>query len=151
MASLQKRALISLLFGLVWTALLVVLFVVRGGVETFTTDTTTRLLLSALIVGLLLSTGVLGVAWKARIGHGVDVDERDLAIMKRAPHVQLIAVMLTMAAWVIGLTETYWDMGSIPIMWPYLMMFSTLIASTLAQSLGVLIGYRKSQTSWEKK
>ena len=144
MAPLQKRALISLILGLVWTVILVVLFITRGGVETFSTDTTTRILLSLIFVGMLLFTAFLGVPWKAHSGRGVDVDERDLAILKRAPHVQLLAVMLTLAGWVIGLTETYWEQGSIPIMWPYLMMCSTLIASTLAQSLGILIGYRRS-------
>ena len=144
MAPLQKRALYSLILGLVWTVLLVVLFVTRGGVETYSSDPTTRILLSALFVGLLLSTAFLGVPWKARSGRGVDVDESDIAILKRAPQVQLIAVMLTMAAWVFGLTETYWEQGSLPIMWPYIMMMSTLLVSTLAQSLGVLIGYRRS-------
>lgn len=143
MAPLQKKALISLLVGIVWAALLVVLFVVRGGIETFASDASTRILLSALFVGLLLSTAFIGVPWKARTGRGIDVDERDMAILKRAPHVQLIAVMLTLAGWVIGLTEYYWEQGVIPITWPYLMMYSTLVASTLAQSLGVLIGYRR--------
>lgn len=144
MAPLQKRALISLILGLVWTVLLVVLFVTRGGVETYTSDPTTRILLSLIFVGMLLLTAFLGVPWKARSGRGVDVDERDVVILKRAPQVQLIAVMLTLAGWVIGLTETYWEQGSIPIMWPYIMMMSTLLVSTLAQSLGVLIGYRRN-------
>ena len=143
MAPLQKRALISLILGLVWTFILVVLFITRGGVETFSTDATTRILLSLLYVGLL-ATALVAVPWKARNGRGMDVDERDLAILKRAPQVQLIAVMLTLAGWVIGLTETYWEQGSIPIMWPYIMMMTTLLVSTLAQSLGVLIGYRRS-------
>ena len=86
----------------------------------------------------------MGVPWKARSGRGVDVDERDLAILRRAPQVQLIAVMLTLVGWVIGLTETYWEQGSIPIMWPYIMMMTTLLVSTLAQALGVLIGYRRN-------
>ena len=132
--------MISVLLGIVWTVLLVVLFVSRGGVETFATDSATRILLSVLFVGLLLSTAFLGVPWKARSGRGVNVDERDLAILKRAPQVQLLAVILRMAAWGIGLMEYYWAQGSIPITCPYLMVFSTLIASTLAQSLGVLIG-----------
>jgi hypothetical protein len=144
MAPLQKRALISLVLGLVWTAILVILFIARGGVETFSTDATTRILLSLLFVAMLLFTAFLGVPWKARRGRGIDVDERDVDILTRAPQVQLIAVMLTLAGWVIGLTEYYWEQGSIPITWPYLMMFSTLIASTLAQALGVLIGYRRS-------
>jgi hypothetical protein len=143
MATLQKRALISLVVGLLWTAILVVLFITRGGVQAFETDDSTRILISLLYVGLL-ATAFFSLSWKTRSGGGVDVDERDLAILKRAPQIQLIAVMLTMAGWVIGLTETYWEQGSIPVMWPYLMMMSTLIASTLAQSLGVLIGYRGS-------
>jgi len=144
MAPLQKRALISLVLGIVWTVILVVLFVTRGGVEGFMNDTPTRLLLSLLFVALLMSVAFLGVPWKARSGRGVDVDERDLEILRRAPRVQLIAMMLTLAAWVIGLTEYYWDQGSIPIMWPYLMMMTTILASTLAQSAGVLIGYWRS-------
>jgi hypothetical protein len=144
MAPLQKRALVSLGLGLVWTVILVVLFVARGGVEGFTTDTTTRILLSVLFVALLMFSAFLGVPWKARSGRGVDVDERDLEILRRAPRVQLTAMMLTLAAWVIGLTEYYWAQGSIPIMWPYLMMLTTILASTLAQSAGVLIGYWRS-------
>jgi len=50
-------------------------------------------------------------------------------------------MMLTLTPWVIGLTEYYWDQRSIPVMWPYLMMLTTILASTLAQSAGVLIGY----------
>ena len=144
MAPLQRRALISLILGLVWMVLLVVLFVARGGVEEFTNDTTTRILISFLFVAMLMFSAFLGVPWKARSGRGVDIDERDLEILRRAPQIQLIAIMLTLAAWVVGLTEYYWDRGSVPIMWPYLMMFSTLVVSTLAQSLGVLIGYRRS-------
>ena len=144
MAPLQKRALISLALGLVWTVVLVVLFVARGGIDAYMNDTTTRLLLSALFVGLLIFAAFLGVPWKARSGRGVDVDERDLEILRRAPRVQLTAMMLTLAAWVIGLTEYYWEQGSIPIMWPYLMMMTTILTSTLAQSAGVLIGYWRS-------
>lgn len=144
MAPLQKRALISLVLGMVWTAILVVLFVLRGGVEQFESDSTTRVLLSLLFVAMLVLAGLLGVPWKAKSRLGKDVDERDLEILRRAPQVQLLAVMLTLAGWVIGLTEYYWEQGCMPITWPYLMLFSALIASTLAQSLGVLLGYRRS-------
>jgi hypothetical protein len=142
MAPLQKRALVSLVLGLAWTAVLVVLFIVRGGVEEFASDSTTRILLSGLFVAMLVFTGILGVPWKARTARGSEVDERDLEILRRAPQVQLLAVMLTLAGWVIGLTEYYWDEGCMPVTWPYLMLFSTLLVSTLAQSLGVLLGYR---------
>ena len=145
MAPLQKRALVSLVLGLVLTTALVILFVAFGGVEAFAGDTTFRVILSALFVATIILAGVLGTPWKARSGHGIDIDERDLAIMQRAPQVQLLAVMLTLAGWVIGLTEHYWESGALPVVWPYLMMWSVLIASTLAQSLGVLIGYWRGQ------
>ena len=144
MTALQRRALVSLVVGLAWTATLVVLFVSRGGIETFTNDDSTRVLLSVLFVLMLLFSGFFGVPWKVRKGPGGDVDERDLAILERAPHVQLVAIMLTLAGWVIGLTEHYWEQGAVPVVWPNLMMYSALIASTLGQSLGVLIGYRRS-------
>jgi hypothetical protein len=147
MAPLQKRALGSLLPGLVLTAVSIVLFVSWGGVQSFASNSASRLILSALFVAMLLAAGMLlNVPRRARNGLKVEVDERDFAIMRRAPQVQLPAVILTLAAWVIGLTEYYWGVGVIPVMWPYLMMWSVLIASTLAQSLGVLIGYPRSQS-----
>ena len=144
MTSLQRRALVSLVVGLVWTAVLVVLFVVRGGVERFASDAPTRILLSTLFVLLVLTTGLFGVPWKARKGAGPDVDERDLAALQRATQVQLLAVMLTLAGWVIGLTEHYWVDGVMPVTWPYLMLYSALISSALGQSLGVLLGYHRN-------
>jgi len=140
MAPPQKRALISLLLGLLSTVVLVILFVTWGGVDALN-NTARRLILSVLFVAMLTVAGILlGAPRKARTGAGVEVDERDLSIVHRAPQVQLLAVMLTLAGWVIGLTEYYWEAGVMPIMWPYLMMWSALIVSTLAQSLGVLIG-----------
>jgi len=144
MTSLQRRALVSLVVGLVWTAVLVALFVSRGGVEAFASDDSTRVLLSVLFVLMLLFTGFFGVPWKARKGPGSDVDERDLSVLQRATQAQLVAVMLTLAGWVIALTECYWDEGAVPVVWPNLMLYSALIASALGQSLGVLIGYRRS-------
>jgi len=141
MAPLQRRALLSLFVGVALSVALVVMFVTQGGVDSFS-DTTTRVTLSALFVAMLVFTGVLGVSWKARNAPNAEVDERDLAILRRAPQVQLLAVMLTLAGWVIGLTEHYWEQGVMPIVWPYLMMWSILIVMSLAQALGVLIGYR---------
>ena len=69
------------------------------------------------------------------------MDERDLAIMRRAPLIQLWAVLLSLVAWTIGLTEVYWNEGAVPVLFLYLIFFSGLMVSTIAQSLGVLIGY----------
>ena len=69
------------------------------------------------------------------------MDERDLAIMRRAPLIQLWAVLLSLIAWAISLTEVYWNEGAVPTMFLYLILFSSLIVSTIAQSLGIFIGY----------
>ena len=69
------------------------------------------------------------------------MDERDRVIMGRAPVVQLWAVIISLAVWMIALTEFYWDGGQIPVGFPYLILFSTLIVSTVSQSVGILIGY----------
>ena len=88
MTALQRRALVSLVVGRVWTAVRVVLFVSRGGVEAFASDDSTRVLLSVLFVLMLLFTAFFGVPWKARKGPGGDVDERDLSVLQRATQVQ---------------------------------------------------------------
>ena len=69
------------------------------------------------------------------------VDERDRLIMDRAPRVQWLAVVFSLVAWTIALTEIYWEQGQIPVVFLYLIFMSVLIVSTLAQSLGIIIGY----------
>ena len=75
----------------------------------------------------------------------VERSERDRFIVVRATKVQLLAVIFSLVIWMIGLTEIYWDQGAIPIVFPYLILMSTLIVSTLAQSIGILIGYRRGE------
>jgi hypothetical protein len=61
--------------------------------------------------------------------------------MERAPRVQFLAVLFSLVAWVIVLTEAFREQGQVPIIYLTLIMISTLIISTIAQSLGILIGY----------
>ncbi len=74
---------------------------------------------------------------------GVERDERDIAVMHWAPTVQVLGMTFTLAAWAIGLTESYWTTGYVPIAYPNLIFLSTLIVGMLSRSLGVLIGYRR--------
>lgn len=144
MAPLQKRALYGLLFGVVWTIAIVVVFIVKGGVTEFKEDQSFRIIMDVLFVGglvvyIIMMLTLLGLR-RSRKGT-VALDERDKAILDRAPFIQLLAVIFLILAWAIGLSESYWDEGQVPVMFLYLMFFSTLIISTLAQSLGILIGY----------
>ena len=136
MAPLQKRALYGLAFGVVWAVAIIVVFIVKGGVSTFSEDQGFRLIIDGLWVGGLIFYGILMLTLRKKS----QVDERDGLILGRAPVVQLWAVIFSLVIWTIVLTEIYWDQG-IPPIFMYLVFMSTLIVSAVAQSIGILIGY----------
>jgi L-asparagine transporter-like permease len=144
MAPLQKRAWWGLTLGILWAAATIVVFITGGGVDEFTKNQTFRIVIDALFIGWLIVYAVLmaSILRFRRSGKGtVAIDERDRAILHRAPLIQLWAVILVLLVWAISLTEIYWDQGAVPIMYMYIIFFSSLVVSTLAQSLGILIGY----------
>jgi hypothetical protein len=69
------------------------------------------------------------------------LDERDKLIMAKAPNVQYLAVLFSVVAWGIVLTEVFRDQGQVPVIYLTLIMISTLIIGTIAQSAGILLGY----------
>jgi hypothetical protein len=72
------------------------------------------------------------------------LDERDRAILSSAPAGQAPAMMVTMAAWMISLTEMYHATHLVPSSYLYLIFWSLLMVSILASLAGVVIGYRRS-------
>jgi len=136
MAPLQKRALYGLVFGVVWAVAIIVVFIVKGGVGTFSEDMGFRLIIDGLWIGGLIVYGILMLTLRKPS----QVDERDKLILGRAPVVQLWAVIFSLVIWTIALTESYWTQG-IPPIFMYLVFMSTLIVSAVAQSFGILIGY----------
>jgi len=138
MAPLQKRAFVSLVLGSVLAVALVVVFLVKGDVTTFDTDLGFRLIVYALWIGVPL---VYLITMNLTIKKPKQLDERDRLIMERAPKVQLFAVIISLIIWIIVLTEVYWGSGQLPVVFLTLIFISTLVISTLAQSLGILIGY----------
>ncbi len=138
MAPLQKRALYSLVIGVVFAIALIVVFIAKGDVTTFDEDLGFRLIVYALWVGVPLAYLIVVNLTLRKPGQ---VDERDRLIMERAPRIQFLAVLFSLGAWVIVLTELYRYKGQVPVIYLTLIMISTLIISTIAQSLGILIGY----------
>jgi hypothetical protein len=136
MAPLQKRALYGLAFGVVWAVAIIVVFIVKGGVGTFSEDQGFRLIIDGLWVGGLIFYWILMLTLRKQR----QVDERDRLVLGRAPVVQLWAVIFSLVIWTILLTESYWDQG-IPPIFMYIVFMSTLIVSAVAQSIGILIGY----------
>ena len=136
MVSQQKRAWYGLVIGVIWTISIVVVFITKGGVTTYTEDSGMRLLMGGLFLG-----GIIAYSLMWFLTRGATMDERDRLILSRTPKIQLLAVMLSLAAWAIGLGEAYWDEGQIPVIFPYLILLSTVIVNILALNVGVLIGY----------
>jgi len=138
MAPLQKRAWYSLVIGLVFAIVLVIVILVKGDITAFDEDLGFRLIVYAAWIGVPL---VYLITVNLSLRKPEQLDERDKLIMGRAPAVQFLGVIFSLVAWVIALTEIYRDEGQVPIIYLNFIMISTLIISTLAQSLGILIGY----------
>ena len=69
------------------------------------------------------------------------VDEREDAIVSRASIVQPPAILITLAAWLITLTQRYHEQGAVPVVYPYLMFGSVILVLMISQSVGVLLGH----------
>lgn len=138
MAPLQKRALYSLLIGVLLTVVLITIFIIKGDVTAFDEDLSFRLTVYVLWVGVPLVHLLLVDASLKNPGQ---IDERDRSIKERAPRIQWMAVLFSLVAWVIVLTEHYWDQGQVPLIFLTIIFISTLIVSILSLSVGILIGY----------
>jgi nicotinamide riboside transporter PnuC len=138
MAPLQKRALYSFFIGLALTTALVAVLVSRGSVSALESDLNLRLILYAVLIGVPLIYLVLVYL---TLRKPTQFDERDRLIIERSSRAQWLAVIFTLVVWTIALTEIYRDQGQVPIVFLNLIFMSTLIIGTLAQSLGILVGY----------
>jgi peptidoglycan/LPS O-acetylase OafA/YrhL len=144
MAPLQKRAWWGLAIGLVFSIAFLLVFILRGGIQTFDENATFRIIIDALMIGSLVANLVI-VNLPLR-QHGM-VDERDRLIADRAPRIQWLAVIIALVACTIALNEVYQETGLIPAVFLYVLFMSVLIVSTLGQSLGILIGYWRMDRS----
>ena len=137
MAPLQKRAFYGLIFGIAWAIAIVAVFILKGGATVFDTDQTFRLIMDGIWVGGLIVYLVLfyPILRKPKL-----VDERDKLIYDRSPRIQWMAVIFALVAWVIGLTEGFRGQG-VPTVFLYVMFFTILCVSAIAQCIGILVGY----------
>ena len=138
MAPLQKRALLSLLIGFIFAIVLIVLFLLEGDVIAFNRDETLRWITYAALIGVPLTYLIL---IDLTLRKPTELDERDRLIILRSGRVQWLAVIFSLVAWVLTLTEIYREERQVPVVFLTLIMISTLIISILAQSLGILLGY----------
>ena len=138
MAPLQKRALYSLIIGLILTAIFVIVLVMQGDVTVIDRDLGIRMYMYLALVGVPL---VCLILMKLTLRKPGQVDERDSKIVEKSRDVQWISIIFALAAWTITLTEVYRSQGNVPIVFVNLIFVSILILSNLAQSAGILLGY----------
>ena len=138
MAQLQKRALYSLFIGLLLTVILIVVLVAQGDVTAFESDQNVRLIMYAVMIGVPL---VYLILVNLTLRKPTQIDERDRIIVEKSSRVQWLAVIFSLAAWMIVLTEVYREQGQVPVAFLNLIFISILIISILAKSLGILLGY----------
>jgi uncharacterized membrane protein len=138
MAPLQRRALYSLIIGLILTAALAAVLLAQGDVTAFDRDLNLRLIMYAVLIGVPL---VYLILVNVSLRRPTQVDERDRLIMERSSRTQWLAIIFSLAAWTIILTEAYRSQGQVPVAFLNLIFVSILIISTLAQSFGILLGY----------
>lgn len=138
MAPLQKRAMYGLAFGVIWSIAIAVVFILKGGVLSFDEDAQFRAIIDGLWIGGLVVYLVLFETLRRKQGK---MDERDKLIMDLSPRVQWLAVIFTLVAWVITLSEIYHEEKQIPVIFLFIISISILIVSMVSQCLGILIGY----------
>jgi hypothetical protein len=138
MAPMQKRACWGLGLGASLAVAFIAVFFAMGGIDKFDTNASFRLIVDVLAIGALVVNLVVVNVPLRKPGMA---DERDIKIIDRAPRVQWLAAIFTLVAWTIGLTEHYHTSGLVPSVYLYVVFLSILVVSTLAQSLGILIGY----------
>jgi len=138
MAPLQKRALYSLVIGLVLTISLIAVLVIQGDITAFDRDPNVRYVMYAVLIGVPL---VYGILCDLTLRKPRQIDERDRLIIEKSSRDQWLAVIFLLVAWTIALTEIYHDEQQVPVAFLTLIFVSALIISPLAQSLGILTGY----------
>jgi hypothetical protein len=143
MAPLQKRAFYGLIVSILWAIALVVIFVVKGGIDGFVADQGSEALLVGTLVAGFLAYIITLVATRGKRGE-VTMDERDKAILARARAAQLWSAMLILAVWAVSLSRLYWAEGQVPVQYLYIITMSTWLVVVVAENAAILIGYRRS-------
>lgn len=140
MPSLQKRAWWSLLIGVVTAGTIAFLLATNGAVEYWENDGFRLTVTGIFIGGLMLYTVVLlsSVVIGKRDG---TIDERDRQILSHSPNAQSAAALLTLAAWLISLTEKFREQGAVPVVYLYWIFGSIILVNIIAQAIGILLGY----------
>ena len=143
-APLQRLVRWSLVLGLLPLATAAAV-VTWFGPTVFDVDVTVRLSVTGLLLAtlfVLVVPHLFAGIWCSS-GSG-KMDERDRAILSRAPAGQAAAMMVLLAVWMVALQEGFRGEPGIPTVFLHLMFWSCLLVGLMGSHIGILIGYRRS-------
>jgi len=141
MSPSQKGAWCGLLIGVVTFATITAILVTKGAAEYWENDDL-RLTVVAIFIGGIVAHPIVSNLFRITSFLKEHVDEREDAIVSRASIVQPPAILITLAAWLITLTQRYHEQGAVPVVYLYLMFGSVILVLMISQSVGVLLGHR---------
>jgi len=140
MAILQQRSLWNMLSISIGVAIILWLFKGHAVTEFFQNDKL-RISLTAVVALTLLVNLFLMLPTSQKGRWSKLFDERDELVLQRAGSFQIIGILILSVIWTVGLTEYYWEAGSIPVDIPYLMFWSNFLMLFLSRSIGIVYGY----------
>ena len=140
MAPLQRRAWLGLAIAVVTAAIVTWMVATNGAAEYWDNDAF-RLRVVFVFIGGLIAWAVVPALLLLKDGAGKALDERDHAILARAPTIQPAAILIALAAWMIALADRFHDQGAVPVVYLYLIFGSVMLVNMITQPLGVLLGY----------
>jgi hypothetical protein len=140
---LQRVARVGLALGIL-PALAAGWLVYRYGAQMIYDDDGLRTVFTLCLLAIIVVFLVVTARLKMLVGRpNGALDERDRAILSRAPAWQHGLMFVTLAAWSTSLIVRFRADGAVPMVYIYLIFWSCWAASLLALPLGILIGYRK--------
>jgi hypothetical protein len=140
---MQRTARWGLAGGLVFGAAAAAVLVFFGPDYVYDTDNV-RVVFTLLVFASIAVPGGTAIQLKQRAkAHPENMDERDSAILERAPAIQSVATVITLAVWVVGLGQRFHDAGAVPMFYLYLVFWSCLVVNVIGLPVGILIGYRR--------
>jgi hypothetical protein len=140
MAPTQKGAWWGLLIGVVTLAVLSGILLTKGAAECWENDYL-RLVVMGIFIGGIVAHLVMSNRFHITSILQGSMDEREGMIISRASIVLPPAILITLAAWMIMLTERYNEQGAVPLVYLNLVFGSTILVMLIAQSVGVLLGH----------
>jgi hypothetical protein len=124
-------------------ALAAAAIVVYHGPQVYWDNDQVRLTVMGVLLAVMgvVSFVVIRTAYWAKQGDTV-LDERDRAVLAGASAGQSGAILITLAAWHIGLAETFHGTHLVPMVFLYLIFWSCVVMALLSWLAGIVLGYR---------